>query len=224
MWHFGDEAEVAIVDVMRLREQMRPYVMEQYEAASKFGTPVMRPLFFDFPHDVGAQAIEDQLMFGPDYLLAPQLMQDGASRSVYLPALPKGELWTNHFTKAAHDTSSGGVLITEATPLSGPGLSTFPLYLRTKTIPPPPPPPPPPQCDGKCTSTAHTDVASYSTKVFEGALPTFAVCCAKCVANTACNVAVWGAFSESNATLTCFLLAGAKGTKQNALRTYSCVR
>ena len=45
---FGDEAYTAIVDVMRIRDQLRPYVMEQYRAAAADGTPVMRPLFFDF--------------------------------------------------------------------------------------------------------------------------------------------------------------------------------
>ena len=30
VWMFGDESEAAIVKVMRIREQMRPYVMEQY--------------------------------------------------------------------------------------------------------------------------------------------------------------------------------------------------
>jgi alpha-glucosidase (family GH31 glycosyl hydrolase) len=53
---FGNESEAAIVKVMRIREQLRPYVMEQYEAASADGTPIMRPLFFDFHSDAASQA------------------------------------------------------------------------------------------------------------------------------------------------------------------------
>ena len=34
---FGNESEAAIVKVMRIREQIRPYVMEQYEAAAANG-------------------------------------------------------------------------------------------------------------------------------------------------------------------------------------------
>lgn len=108
---FGDESEAAIVKVMRLREQLRPYVMEQYEAAAAHGTPIMRPLFFDFHTDSGSQGIDDQLvrrcyaivrlsassscpcvfvqMFGPDYLVAPVLEKGVQSRNVYLPPLPK---------------------------------------------------------------------------------------------------------------------------------------
>jgi alpha-D-xyloside xylohydrolase len=34
IWSFGNESEAAIIKVMRLREQLRPYVMEQYQAAA----------------------------------------------------------------------------------------------------------------------------------------------------------------------------------------------
>ena len=66
---FGDESEAAIVKVMRLREQLRPYVMEQYEAAAAHGTPIMRPLFFDFHTDSGSQGIDDQLVRRPSIVL-----------------------------------------------------------------------------------------------------------------------------------------------------------
>ena len=61
---FGNESEAAIVKVMRMREQLRPYVMEQYQMASKHGTPIMRPLFYDWPEDADAQGVDDQQMFG----------------------------------------------------------------------------------------------------------------------------------------------------------------
>ena len=122
---FGNESEAAIVKVMRLREQLRPYVMEQYTAASIDGTPIMRPLFFDFHTDAASQTVDDQQMFGPDYLVAPVLVQGAASRSVYLPPLPKGSVWKNVFTAVETDTSSRGKKVVEATPLD-----TFPLYKR----------------------------------------------------------------------------------------------
>jgi alpha-D-xyloside xylohydrolase len=63
VWMFGSESEAAIVKVMRMREQLRPYVMEQYRAAAASGTPIMRPLFFDFHTDATSQGIDDQQMF-----------------------------------------------------------------------------------------------------------------------------------------------------------------
>ena len=68
--------------------------------------------------------------FGPDYLVAPVLVQGAATRSVYLPPLPKGSVWKNVFTSVETDTSSGGKEITEATPLD-----TFPLYKRHTPLP-----------------------------------------------------------------------------------------
>ena len=48
--------------------------MEQYTAVANNGTPVMRPLFFDFWEDEGAALVDDAMMFGPDYLVAPQMV------------------------------------------------------------------------------------------------------------------------------------------------------
>eukprot|EP01043_Picozoa_sp_COSAG02_P044431 COSAG02_NODE_3967_length_5975_cov_20.818244_5_plen_58_part_00 len=53
---------------MRIREQLRPYIMEQYRVASQTGTPVMRPLFYDYWDDPVVATVDDQLMFGPGEL------------------------------------------------------------------------------------------------------------------------------------------------------------
>jgi alpha-D-xyloside xylohydrolase len=42
----------------------------------------MRPLFFDFHDDPGSQMVDDEQMFGPDYLVAPVLHKGVASRRV----------------------------------------------------------------------------------------------------------------------------------------------
>ena len=63
IWMFGDESYAAIVKVMQMREKIRPYVMEQYRAAAADGTPVMRPLFYDFHNDTKAQTVDDQQMY-----------------------------------------------------------------------------------------------------------------------------------------------------------------
>eukprot|EP00040_Diaphanoeca_grandis_P034239 m.211742 g.211742 ORF g.211742 m.211742 type:complete len:742 (+) comp33109_c0_seq2:2296-4521(+) len=143
IWSFGNESEAAITTVMRIREQLRPYIMQQFELTSKDGTPIMRPLYYDFWDEEirckqcfpGALIgdVSDQLMFGPDYLVAPVLNQGQTSRMVYLPKLPKDQVWVNYFTKQVYDTRAEGVNISEATPLTGPGFSTFPLYQRKTT-------------------------------------------------------------------------------------------
>jgi alpha-D-xyloside xylohydrolase len=104
--------------------------MEQYKAAAANGAPVTRPLFYDFFDDPRAQTVDDQMMMGPDYLVAPVLTKGATERHVYLPPLPVGFVWANVFTGVVHDTTAGGLNITESTPLSGPKFATFPLYHR----------------------------------------------------------------------------------------------
>jgi alpha-D-xyloside xylohydrolase len=55
------------------------------KATHERGTPPMRPLFYDFPHDSEAWSIEDEFMFGPDLLIAPVLYEGARERNVYLP-------------------------------------------------------------------------------------------------------------------------------------------
>lgn len=132
VWMFGNESEAAIVRVMRLREQLRPYVLAQFQEVAKSGTPIMRPLFFDFWDDARAQLVDDAYLFGPDYLVAPVLKKGATSRFVYLPPLTNGTVWRNIFTGIITDTAAGGRNISEPTPLTGDGLGTFPLYQRTQ--------------------------------------------------------------------------------------------
>jgi alpha-D-xyloside xylohydrolase len=54
--------------------------MDQYKAAAATGTPIMRPLFYDFHNDATSQTVDDEQMFGPDYLVAPVLQAKVTSR------------------------------------------------------------------------------------------------------------------------------------------------
>jgi len=125
IWEFGNVAYPAITKVIYLREQLRGYVMDQMKLAASVGTPVLRPLFFDFPLDQAAYGVEDQYMFGPDWLVAPVLQYRATNRNVYLPTLPPNQVWTHFFTN--QDYNPGTVTI--ATPID-----TFPLFFR-KRIP-----------------------------------------------------------------------------------------
>ena len=48
VWSFGEEAYEIIHRYMNVREALKPYIMKQMKLASEDGTPVMRPLFYDF--------------------------------------------------------------------------------------------------------------------------------------------------------------------------------
>ena len=119
VWSFGEEAYQIIKDLLLLRERLKPYIMDQMKLAHEEGTPPIRPLFFDFPDDPQSWQVEDQLMFGPDLLVAPVLYEGARSREVYLPA---GSSWRDVWT---NEIFTGGQWLTAEAPLD-----RIPLYLR----------------------------------------------------------------------------------------------
>jgi len=119
VWSYGDEAYVILSDYLFLRERLRPYIRGLMQAAHDKGTPVMRPLFYDFPRDPTAWEIADQFMFGPDLLVAPVMHAGLRERPVYLPL---GACWKNARTGEVH---VGGQTLTCTA-----GLADIPLYLR----------------------------------------------------------------------------------------------
>ena len=92
IWSFGEEAYFILKDHIQIRYHLIPYIMRQMEQASNLGTPVMRPLFYDFSDDDTTYSIDDEYMFGPDLLIAPVIEYGVRSRDVYLP---KGAAWTD---------------------------------------------------------------------------------------------------------------------------------
>jgi alpha-D-xyloside xylohydrolase len=111
VWSYGEDIYPILAGCLRTREALRPYVAEQMTAAHERGTPVIRPLFYDFPADGQAWEIEDQYLFGPDVLVAPILEYGLRERPVYLPP---GRTWADVRTGEAHE---GGQTITVAAPL-----------------------------------------------------------------------------------------------------------
>ena len=91
IWSYGPEVYEICRKYIGLRERMRPYVRSLMSAAHEKGTPVIRPLFYDYPKLQKAWEICDEYMFGPDVLVAPVLYENVREREVWLP---EGE-WKN---------------------------------------------------------------------------------------------------------------------------------
>ena len=129
-WVYGGGAyESAIADTIHLREKMLPYIRAQIALTASKGTPMTRPLFYDFPADAKAAEVEDQMMFGPLYMVAPvtQPMTNSSTRSVYFPKRTnsKGAAVTfrHFFTSEVYKAGS-----TASVALSS-NLSEFPLFI-----------------------------------------------------------------------------------------------
>ena len=121
LWSFGEEVLAILEKYLRLRERLRPYIRGLMSAAHTSGSPIIRPLFYDFPADEKAWAIEDAYMFGPDLLVAPILFEGQRARDVYLPS---GERWISHGSGEVFD---GGQTVNESAPLDH-----LPVFERRK--------------------------------------------------------------------------------------------
>ena len=82
------EYDSAFVDDFRraveLKYALMPYVWAQAKLSAERGHPMLRTLFFEFPHDPTCWLVDDQYFFGHDLLVAP-MFDDAPSRRVYLP-------------------------------------------------------------------------------------------------------------------------------------------
>lgn len=119
IWSYGEEVYEICKKYILLREKMRPYVKELMKAAHEQGSPVIRPMFYDFPEDQKCWDIGEQYMFGPDILVAPVMEAKEETKEVYLPA---GAIWTNAWTK---EIWKGGQTVTVRTPID-----QIPLFTR----------------------------------------------------------------------------------------------
>jgi alpha-D-xyloside xylohydrolase len=119
VWSFGDKDYEIIKEILFLRQRLLPYINRQMQLAHEKGIPPMRPLFFDFPADIAAAAIDDEFLFGPDILVAPILEYEVRKRKVYLPS---GTTWIDAWTDKKID---GGQWIEAEAPLE-----RIPVYLK----------------------------------------------------------------------------------------------
>lgn len=85
IWRFGERDYPIIKSLIELRERLRPYLVRIMEENCQSGSPIMRPMFYQYPGDEVCYSLDDQYMFGPDILFAPIYRQGQTVRKVYLP-------------------------------------------------------------------------------------------------------------------------------------------
>ena len=120
IWSYGKEVEQILTKYIKIREELKPYISKLMRQAHEFGDPLMRTLFYEYPHDQNAWNIEDTYLFGDAILVAPIENYKETSREVYLP---KGESWTNLWTRESFD--GGKTVVVEA------DIQQIPIFIKT---------------------------------------------------------------------------------------------
>lgn len=119
VWSYGEDIYKILVKFIRIRELMRDYIRGLMRETHESGSPVMRPLFYEFPEDKTCWDIQDSYMFGPDILVAPVCHEKARERSVYLP---EGTFFIHAGTGKRYE--GGGWYEIEAQ------MDTLPVFLR----------------------------------------------------------------------------------------------
>lgn len=78
---YGEEAGAVMERYLRLRERLKPSLLEVMREAHEEGLPVMRPPLLEFPGDTTARSVDDVCLLGPDLLVAPVLTAGATART-----------------------------------------------------------------------------------------------------------------------------------------------
>lgn len=118
----------AVEDICRkylnLRYQLLPYLYSAVAETHATGLPLMRALWFEYPQDTRAAAVEDSYIWGDSMLVAPVLEAGATHRTTYLPHGVWWDYWSNY-------RLTGGVEVTREVTLE-----TMPLYVKAGAIVP----------------------------------------------------------------------------------------
>jgi alpha-glucosidase len=81
--------------VMNLRYALIPFIYSEFVKASLSDGMYFRPLSFDYPDNMRAFHVEDELMLGESLLIAPVYEQNAVGRYIYLPEDMIQVTWQN---------------------------------------------------------------------------------------------------------------------------------
>jgi alpha-D-xyloside xylohydrolase len=84
-WAYDEESVDVLRHFTRLKLSLMPYLAATAAQAQRSGTPMMRPMFVEFPDDPAATHLDRQYMLGDDLLVAPVLSESNEV-TFYVPA------------------------------------------------------------------------------------------------------------------------------------------
>ena len=147
VYHYGKPGEPvyeALVDAIRLRYRLMPYIYSLAWQVSKHDDSFMRALFMDFRDDKNTWNNNREFMFGRSLLVCPVLhplytkeqvewtsdrdypVVDWTAEKQYDVYLPAGAQWYDYYTHAYYE---GGQTITTASPLA-----YAPIFVKAGSI------------------------------------------------------------------------------------------
>ncbi|XP_059574387.1 neutral alpha-glucosidase AB isoform X1 [Alligator mississippiensis] len=125
-WLLSSEYMALIREAVRQRYALLPYWYSAFYHSNRHGTPVMRPLWVEYPDDTTTFSMDDQYLIGTALLVHPVTEQGARGVQIYLPG--KGEVWYDVYThQKLHAPQTFYIPVT---------LSSVPVYQRGGSVVP----------------------------------------------------------------------------------------
>jgi len=124
-WVYGPTAEAAARDAIDLRYRLLPYIYSYERLGAEGDDGLVRPLFWEFPHDPESAGQSGEWMFGDSLLVSPVVNQGATSQKVYLPP---GD-WIDYAT-GQHDGGARTLLV----PVDSTTWKDIPIFVRSGSI------------------------------------------------------------------------------------------
>lgn len=96
IYSYGREAFEIMNKYLKIRISLKEYLEKLMFETHETGLPIMRALFLHYPEDIKAWEIEDEYLFGKDFLVAPISEEGQRNKKVYFPG---NETWISIFDK-----------------------------------------------------------------------------------------------------------------------------
>lgn len=97
-WNFHEPVRSAMIDALRLRQAMMPYLYTMNWRTALAGDPIVEPMYWDEPNNGEAYEVPDEFRFGTELVVAPIVdpMDKASMRGKADVWLPQGE-WFDFF-------------------------------------------------------------------------------------------------------------------------------
>ena len=70
-WKFSKSTEILTKEFLRLRHKLIPYIYTANHLTHTKGIPLMKPMYYDYPHNADAYEAKNEYMFGSELIVAP---------------------------------------------------------------------------------------------------------------------------------------------------------
>ena len=82
VWKYPDPFSKLMIDAIKLRYEMVPYIYTEMRKCFDSGVSLCRPMYYAYPDDEKAYKVQNQYMFGDEMLVAPVVMKSDSENEM----------------------------------------------------------------------------------------------------------------------------------------------